>query len=95
MLFLRRAHGSDRPPLDYNPLPTDCETRALTIAPPGTVEKESGIIKRVNPSIGEKLELIKKLESWVSVEHICRLARMSVLDTEVDGSNPGSSMLFP
>ena len=24
-----------------------------------------------------------------------RLARMSVLDTEVDGSNPGSSMLFP
>ena len=30
-----------------------------------------------------------------SVEHIGRLARMSVLDTEVDGSNPGSSMLFP
>ena len=29
------------------------------------------------------------------VEHIVRLARMSVLDTEVDGSNPGSSMLFP
>ena len=28
-------------------------------------------------------------------EHIGRLARMSVLDTEVDGSNPGSSMLFP
>ena len=27
--------------------------------------------------------------------HIGRLARMSVLDTEVDGSNPGSSMLFP
>ena len=26
---------------------------------------------------------------------IGRLARMSVLDTEVDGSNPGSSMLFP
>ena len=24
-----------------------------------------------------------------------RLARMSVLDTEVDGSKPGSSMLFP
>ena len=24
-----------------------------------------------------------------------RLARMSVLDTEVDGSNPGSCMLFP
>ena len=28
-------------------------------------------------------------------EHIGRLARMSVLDTEVDGSNLGSSMLFP
>ena len=28
-------------------------------------------------------------------EHIGRLARMSVLDTEVDGSDPGSSMLFP
>ena len=28
-------------------------------------------------------------------EHIGRLARMSVLDTEVDGSNPGSSMLLP
>ena len=28
-------------------------------------------------------------------EHIGRLARMSVLDTEVDGSNPGNSMLFP
>ena len=34
---------------------------------------------------------------WVYVrpEHIGRLVRMSVLDTEVDGSNPGSSMLFP
>ena len=30
-----------------------------------------------------------------SLEHIGRLARMLVLDTEVDGSNPGSSMLFP
>ena len=29
------------------------------------------------------------------IEHIGRLARMSDLDTEVDGSNPGSSMLFP
>ena len=31
----------------------------------------------------------------VKYEHICRLARMSVLDAGVDGSNPGSSMLFP
>ena len=29
------------------------------------------------------------------LENIGQLARMSVLDTEVDGSNPGSSMLFP
>ena len=29
------------------------------------------------------------------MKHIGRLARMSVLDTEVDGSNHGSSMLFP
>ena len=28
------------------------------------------------------------------LEHIGRLARMSVLDTEVDGSNPGSRMFF-
>ena len=28
-------------------------------------------------------------------EHIGLLARMSVLDTEVDGSNPSISMLFP
>ena len=28
-------------------------------------------------------------------EHIVRLASMSVLDTVVDDSNPGSSMLFP
>ena len=27
--------------------------------------------------------------------YIGRLARMSLLDTEVDGSKPGSSMLFP
>ena len=33
--------------------------------------------------------------SLCKLEHIGRLARMSVLDTEVDGSNPGSSMLFP
>ena len=28
-------------------------------------------------------------------QHIGRLARMSVLDTDVGGSNPGNSMLFP
>ena len=28
-------------------------------------------------------------------QYIGRLARMSVLDTDVDGSNPGNSMLYP
>ena len=37
VLFLRRAHSSDYPPLFSNPLPTDYETRALTNAPPGTL----------------------------------------------------------
>ena len=36
VLFLRRAHSPDRPPLDSNPLPTDYETRELTNAPTGT-----------------------------------------------------------
>ena len=37
---------------------------------------------------------MKKLKTDF-IPNIGRLARMSVLDTEVDGSNPGSSMLFP
>ena len=39
--------------------------------------------------------LIECLDSILPSEHIGRLARMSVLDTDVDGSSPGSSMLFP
>ena len=38
---------------------------------------------------------LRKAINKAIAEHIGRLARMSVLDTEVDGSNPGSSMLFP
>ena len=34
-------------------------------------------------------------QSVLSTSGIGRLARMSVLDTEVNASNPGSSMLFP
>ena len=42
-----------------------------------------------------KLIMEMSLEPYYYIlEHIGRLARMSVLDTEVDGSNPGSSMLF-
>ena len=43
---------------------------------------------------GEHIDYVIHV-SWVRIQHIGRLARMSVLDTEVDGSNPGSSMLFP
>ena len=36
------------------------------------------------------------LKSNINIlEHIGRFARMSVLDTDVDGSNPGSSMFSP
>ena len=35
------------------------------------------------------------LRNALLIMHIGQLVRMSVLDTEVDGSNPGSSMLFP
>ena len=38
---------------------------------------------------------IYKSDAVNHIEHIDRLARMSILDTEVEGSNPGSSMLFP
>ena len=40
-------------------------------------------------------EATQKMFSVICLEHIGWLVRMSVLDTEVDGSNPGSSMLFP
>ena len=41
VLFLRRAHSPDRPPLDSNPLLTDYEARTLTNAPPGiSVDEE-------------------------------------------------------
>ena len=46
VLFLRRAHSPDRPPLDSNPLPTDYETRALTNAPPGTVPNPLDAVRR-------------------------------------------------
>ena len=39
--------------------------------------------------------LIYLFSNIEKLEHVGRLARMSVLDTEVDGSNAGSSMLFP
>ena len=43
----------------------------------------------------EMVVIVVVLAIIVVVKHIGRLARMSVLDTEVDGSNPGISMLFP
>ena len=38
--------------------------------------------------------IVVKRSPW-HLEHIGRLARMSVLDTEVDGSNPDIIMLCP
>ena len=41
------------------------------------------------------IDIVKRGSAYKHNEHIGRLARMLVLDTEVDSSNPGSSMLFP
>ena len=49
---------------------------------------------RFSVKCGRGLEATKIFNIQI-FKHIGRLARMSVLDTEVDGSNPGSSMLFP
>ena len=43
----------------------------------------------------DKLVILPWNANGILREHIGRLARMSVLDTEVDGSKHGSSMLFP
>ena len=49
----------------------------------------------ISPYIKDNgVDLIFLTETWLSAQG-GRLAGMSVLDTEVDGSNPGSSMLFP
>ena len=45
VLFLKRAHSPDLPPLDSNPQPTDCETIALANEPPGTNIKLNCIVK--------------------------------------------------
>ena len=45
---------------------------------------------RLNYTVAFMLNIIMQ-----NIEHVGRLARMSALDTEVDGSNPGSSMLLP
>ena len=45
--------------------------------------------------VGMPVSSLCKALIYDQLEHICRLARMLVLDTEVHGSNPGSSMLFP
>ena len=50
-----------------------------------------------NPSklLIECLDSILPSLADLHYKHIGRLARMSVLDTKVDGLNPGSSLLFP
>ena len=53
------------------------------------------IISYKNLSIPLSCFVVDYHDIVLIIEYIGRLARMSVLDTEVDGSNPGSSMLFP
>ena len=77
--------------------------QAIAIESSGVLERDpNAFISRLchlTTSIsGERREaelLRQRLSLATTPEHIGRLARMSVLDTEVDSSNPGSSMLFP
>ena len=81
MLFLRRVHSPDCPPMDSNPLPTDYETRALTNAPPSTillnvsfVEKEDVILlgsplttTAIRPQFQHKLSIFKAMTEKLSL----------------------------
>ena len=49
----------------------------------------------VSAFVFSRIDYCNSLPFGSTHEHIGRLARKSVLDTELDGSNPGSSMLFP
>ena len=44
--------------------------------------------------VGKRIKEYLTKTRFLLLEHIGRLARMSVFDTEVDGSNPGSSRMF-
>ena len=61
MLYLRRAHSPDRPPLDSNPLPTDYETRALTNAPPGLCRTNLLFLemRRLREDLVEVLKMVR------------------------------------
>ena len=80
-------HSRDRSQQDLSPLTADHMTGALAIAKKIDNDVET-------PIFICNILIFKSLTPIKSLEHIGRLARMSVLDTEVDGSNPGSSMFF-
>ena len=71
--------------------------RHLVSIDPPHIGRLTGHIGRLAGHIGRLTGHIGRLTGHIGrlTGHIGRLARMSVLDTEVDGSNPSSSMLFP
>ena len=60
---------------------------------PAVVQLRHAMTFSLNKSNSKRFERIHPVN--FQLEHIGRLVRMSVFDTEVDGSNPGSSRLFP
>ena len=106
MLFLRRAHSSDRPPLDSNPLPTDYETRAPTNAPPGEVRwiSRGRLLKRFFDLRDEIKYLRNRRESrWPSwmmnfLNNLDFLAdvteHLDQLNTKIQGANQIFSHMY-
>ena len=79
MLFLRRAHSPDCPPLDSIPLPTNCETRALTNAPPGKQNGHAIIVALTWWHEGHKWEArvigrSRANKGGCTAEGVCRLS---------------------
>ena len=97
MAFRLAAHGlvkhsHDIPAGNIKVLPLLYPFRICSTAPYMPVDRLEPTGNNGNePCLVEPFLVISSL----SLEHIGRLARMSVLDTEVDGSNPGSSMFCP
>ena len=65
MLVLSRAHSPERPSQDSNPLPTDCETRALANAPPGTLYRGCYIVSRTTVAILNYFHLDLDVSCWI------------------------------
>ena len=79
MLFLRRAHSPDHPPLDSNPLPTDCETGVPTNAPPGTSTQHQ---QDINQSIRFTLSIKKNVRDYTKRANCSRKTRYHIFSRE-------------